>query len=193
MVETSVVRDVSTPTSITRPVSRPPPRRSTSVSRSAVTSSSTDPRATTAPSGARHRVHVLDPVRQQRLAPRRAAVARAERLTAAGDAVGVAGVVRIERERHHRGAGLDAVVQARPALAEIGRPVERAVLAAGGRAQARVERAGIVGRDADVTGGGQRREATHLHVAPAPALVVALEQTHAYGQEDAAGRRGADG
>src|SRR5438132_7191844 len=141
MVETSVVRDVSTATATTRPTSRPPPRCSASVRRSGVTSSSTDSGATTATSGARHRVHVLDPARQQRLAPALAAVARAEGLAAARDAVDVIRVVGIEGERHHRGAGLDAVVHARPALAETGRSVERAVLAAARRAQARAQRA----------------------------------------------------
>src|SRR6266850_6690241 len=129
MVERIVVREVSTVTSATWPPSRPPLLRSVSVRRSGVS-----------PSSSGEGVDILDAIRQERLAPALPAVGRAEHLRAARDARDVLGVARIERERHHRGTRLHAFVLARPGPAEVGALVERAVLAARGRAETRVER-----------------------------------------------------
>src|SRR2546425_1386785 len=130
MVETSVVRDVSTATSATRPPSRAPPARSVSVRRPGVRSSSSG-----------EGVDILDAVRQQRLTPALTAVVGAEDLAAARRAGDVAGVGGIQGEGHHGGAGLDPVVHAGPALAEVGGAIERAVLAAGGRTETGIQRA----------------------------------------------------
>src|SRR2546428_5615962 len=139
MVEMSVVRDVSTATSTTRPPSSAPLPRRTSVRRSGVS-----------PSSSGDGVDILDATGQRRLAPALAAVARAESLADARDAVDLVGIGGVQRQRHHRRPRLHAVVQAAPRLAEIGAAIERAVLAAGGGAQAGVERARIVWGHADV-------------------------------------------
>src|SRR6266851_1660297 len=121
---------------------------------------------------ARQRVDVLD-VGHAMLPPRAAAVLGAEDLTTAAHAVDLVGVAGMERDRHHRALGLHAVVEPRPRPAEVLAAVERTVLAARGRAQARVERAWILRRHADVAPVGQGGEAPDLHVAPALAAVVA--------------------
>src|SRR5437868_2123050 len=103
------------------------------------------------------------------LAPRAAAVLGAEDLTGAADAVDAVGVGRVQRDGHHRRFRLDAVVEALPRLADVVAAVERAVLAAGGGAEARVQDTRVLRADADVAAVRQRREAAHLHVAPARA------------------------
>src|SRR5713226_4231461 len=99
-------------------------------------------------SSARDRVDVLDLWRQRMLVPGPAGVLGAEDLTGAGDAVDLIGIAMMERHGHHRAVGLDAVVEARPRLAQIRAAVQRAVLAAGGRAETGVEHARVLGRDA---------------------------------------------
>src|SRR5262249_17980698 len=82
--------------------------------------------------------------------------------------------------------GLDAVVDAPPALPEIVTLVERAVRAARRRAQRGDQRPRAVRRDYDVARVSQGREAPDLHVLPRAAAVGAAEETHAHGQEDGA-------
>src|SRR5438093_5360407 len=62
-------------------------------------------------------VDVVD--RERGFAPALAAVARAEHLPAARDAIDLRGVSRMQRQRHHRRARLDAVIEARPRVAEV--------------------------------------------------------------------------
>src|SRR5437016_10742227 len=83
------------------------------------------------------------------LVPRPAVVLRTEDLPGAAHAVDLVGIPWMERHGHHRALGLDAVVEARPGLAEVSAAVERSVLAARGRAEACVEDAGIVRRHAE--------------------------------------------
>src|SRR5215468_11108495 len=116
---------------------------------------------------ARDGVEVLDAVGQALFRPRPPAVPRAEDLPAAADAIDLLGVAPVQGHRHHRALGLDAMVEACPALAEILAAVERAVLASRGRAQAGVQVARIRRRDEDVAAVRQRREATDLHAPPA--------------------------
>src|SRR5258708_9573339 len=127
------------------------------------------------------------------LAPRAAAVLGAEDLTGAADAVDALGVGRVQRDGHHRRLRLDAVVEARPRLADVVAAVERAVLAAGGGAEACVQHTRILRADADVAAVRQRREAAHLDVAPARAAVGTLEQPHADGGVRDARLRGGEG
>ena len=80
------------------------------------------------------------------------------------------------------------MIEARPRLAEVLAAVEGAVLAARGGAQAREERARVVGRDAHVAAVGEGGEAADLHVLPAHPAVGAPEEPHAHGEEDRAGQ-----
>src|SRR5438445_13505160 len=73
-------------------------------------------------------VNVVD--RERGLAPALAAVARAEHLAAARDAVHLRRVARVQRQRHHRRARLHVVIEACPRAAEVRAAIERAVLAA---------------------------------------------------------------
>ena len=56
-----------------------------------------------------------------------AAVARAKDLPAARDAVDLVGIARMERHPHHRGLGLDPVIETLPALPEIRAAIERPI------------------------------------------------------------------
>ena len=76
------------------------------------------------------------------------------------------GILQVEGHRHHGAVRLDAVVEARPGLAEVAAAVKRAVRAAGGRAEAGVQCARLLGRDPHVAAVGERREPADLHVAP---------------------------
>src|SRR5438270_5577568 len=143
--------------------------------------------------GAGERIDVLDAFRQAMLAPRAPAVLGAEHLARAADAVDAVGVGRVQRDGHHRRFRLDAVVEALPRLADVVAAVERAVLAAGGGAEARVQDTRVLRADADVAAVRQRREAAHLHVAPARAAIGALEQPHADGGVGYARVRGREG
>src|SRR6185369_24619 len=107
---------------------------------------------------------VLDRLGQPPFLPALAAVARAEDLALARDAVDLVRIAGMEGQRHHRALGLDAVIDAPPALSEIVALVERAVLTARRRAQRGDQGAGVVRRDLHVTRVGQRREAADLHV-----------------------------
>src|SRR5262245_41731376 len=113
----------------------------------------------TAASAAGEGVDVLHAVGQPSLVPRPAAVLGAEDLAAAAHAVHLIRIARMQGQGHHGALGLDAAVEARPRLAEVVAAIEGAVLAAGGRAQTRVEHARILRRHADVAGVGERREA----------------------------------
>src|SRR5262249_18487723 len=117
----------------------------------------------------------LNAPRQATLPPGPTALPRAGHPTAPGGARELVGGPRMQRDGHHGALRLDAVVDAGPALAEIRGAVERAVLAAGGRAEAGIEHARVVGRHADVASVGERREATDLHVLPARAAILASE------------------
>src|SRR5262245_50269663 len=70
-------------------------------------------------SAAGDRVGVLAARRQAMLLPAAAAVSSAEDLAAPGDAIDLVGVARMEGDTHHRRLGLEAVVEALPAAAEI--------------------------------------------------------------------------
>src|SRR5256885_13932027 len=143
--------------------------------------------------GAGERIDVLDAFRQAMLAPRAPAVLGAEHLARAADAIDAVGVGRVQRDGHHRRLRLDAVVEARPRLADVVAAVERAVLAARGGAEAREQHAWVLRADADVAAVRQRREAAHLHVAPARAAIGALEEPHADGGVGYARVRGREG
>src|SRR5262245_165779 len=120
-------------------------------------------------SGAGDRVAVLHAGRQRGFVPGASAAFRPEDLTEAADAIYLVGVARMQSDSHHGAVGLDTVVEPLPGLTEILAAVERTVLAPGGRAQARIQRARIGRRHPDVTGVRERREATDLHVFPASA------------------------
>src|SRR5439155_12109184 len=143
--------------------------------------------------GAGERIDVLDAFRQAMLAPRAPAVLGAEHLARAADAIDAVGVGRVRRDGHHRRLRLDAVVEALPRLADVVAAVERAVLAARGGAEARVQHARVLRADADVAAVRQRREPAHLQVAPARAAVGTLEQPHADGGVRYARVRGREG
>src|SRR5260370_36630963 len=129
--------------------------------------------------GAGERIAALHAVRQAMLAPRAAAVLGAEHLTGAADAVDAVGVGRVQRDGHHRRLRLDAVIEALPRLADVVAAVERAVLAARGGAEARVQHARILRADTDVAALREPREPAHLQDARARAAVGTLQQPHA--------------
>src|SRR5207247_10105551 len=125
------------------------------------------------------------------LVPRPAVVLRTEDLPGAAHAVDLVGIPWMERHGHHRALGLDAVVEARPGLAEASAAVERSVLAARGRAEACVEDAGIVRRNEEVAAIRERREAADVHGLPVGPALRAPEEAHADGEEHGARPRGA--
>src|SRR5688572_27220890 len=133
------------------------------------------PNVWTAQLSARHGVNVPHTLRQRSLRPTGAAVGSAEHLAASAHAVDLVRVLEVQRDGHHRRVGLDAVVEARPRLAKVVAPVHRAVLAASGRTEARVEGALVLRRDADVPAVGQGRETADLHVLPTDAAIGAAE------------------
>src|SRR4029453_15941327 len=135
------------------------------------------------------RIGVRGPPGQRVFLPLRSAVLGAEDLPAARHAVDLLGVLGVQRHAHHGGPRLHPAVHALPRAAEIVAPVERAVLAARGGAEASEEGVGIVRRYADVAGVGERREASDLHVFPGGAAVGAPEDAHAHGEEHRARRR----
>src|SRR6266446_10099459 len=90
------------------------------------------------------RVDVSDPVGQLVLVPALAAILGPEDLAVARRAVDLIRVLGVQGHRHHRAPGLHAVIDAPPAPAQVVAAVERAVLAARGRAQAGVEGARVV-------------------------------------------------
>src|SRR5579863_8070727 len=96
------------------------------------------------------RVAVGDAVGQRVGLPALAAVLGAEHLAAARRAVDLLGVARMGGDRHHGARRIEALVEARPGLAEIARAVEPAMLARRRDAEAGVEGARVVRRDANV-------------------------------------------
>src|SRR2546428_12959037 len=97
------------------------------------------------------------------LVPRPAVVLRTEDLPGAAHAVDLIGIPWMERHGHHRALGLDAVVEARPGLAEVSSAVERSALAARGRAEACVEDAEIVRGHAEVAAVRELYAAAGVH------------------------------
>src|SRR2546427_3054655 len=118
------------------------------------------------------------------LVPAMAAVSGAEDLAAAGDAVDLVGIARMEGHTHHRGLGLEAVVEAPPAAAGILAPKKRPIRALRGRAEAGVQDARVVRRHPDVAAVAQRREPADLHVLPALAPVGAAKESLAHRDQD---------
>src|SRR5207253_2519143 len=152
-------------------------------------SASSSDRQSRSLSAARHDVHVLGGGRERVLLPGVPTVLGAEDLAAPGGAVHAVGISAIQRDGHHGGARLDAVVEARPGLPQVVAAVESPRLAPRGRAETGVEHAGIVGRDLDVARVRQRGEVPDLHVLPAGTAVDAPEQAHARRQEHGPGPR----
>src|SRR6266446_5896425 len=138
------------------------------------------------------RVSVLAAGRQPMLVPATGGVSGAEDLAAPRDAVDLVGIARVEGHTHHRGLGLDAVVEAPPAPAEIVAPKKRSVRALRGWAEAGIQDARLVRRHADVAAVAHRREAADLHVLPALAPVGAAKEALAHRDEDRARPGGAD-
>src|ERR1700730_17846226 len=143
-------------------------------------------------SAAGDRVGVLAARRQPMLVPAVAAVAGAEDLAAPGDAVDLVGIARMEGDTHHCRLGLDAAIEAPPAAAGIVAAIERAVRALRGRAEAGIQDARVVRRDADVAAVAQRREPADLHVLPAGAPIGAAKEALAHRDKDRASPGGAD-
>src|SRR5690349_5060308 len=72
-------------------------------------------------------VAVAHALRQSALGPGLAAVARAEYLPDARDRVDLVWVFRVRHDSHHRRLGVDAMVEALPALANVVTAIHRAV------------------------------------------------------------------
>src|SRR6516164_1973431 len=144
------------------------------------------------PSAAGDRVGVVAAWRQSIFLPAAATVSRAKDLAAPGDAVDLVGIAGMESQAHHRGLGLDPMVEALPRAAEILAAVERTVGALRGRAEAGVQEPRVVRRDANVAAIAERRETADLHVLPALAAVGAAEKALAHRDEDRARPGGAD-
>ena len=99
----------------------------------------------------------------------------------------------MQADRHQRAVRLH-LVEALPGLADVLAAIERAVLRRGRHAQARIDRLGVLRRDADVAAVGERRIAVDPQILPGLALVLAAEQAHAHRDDDGVGigRAGAD-
>src|SRR3984893_9405855 len=143
-------------------------------------------------SAAGDRVGVLAARRQPMLVPAVAAVSGAEDLAAAGDAVDLVGIARVEGHTHHRGLGFDGVVEAPPVPAGIVSPKKRPVRALRRRAEAGIQDLRVVRRHADVAAVAHRREAADLDVLPALAPVGATKEALAHRDENRARPGGAD-
>src|SRR5215472_12975434 len=89
-----------------------------------------------APLAAGDCVEIAGAFGQPVLLPGLAAVLRAKQLAGARDAIDLVGVARMHGDRHHRGFGLDAMVEALPGLPDIVAAVDRPVGAARRRAEA---------------------------------------------------------
>src|SRR5262245_1384043 len=126
------------------------------------------------------RVGVLAARRQAMLLPAAAAVSGAEDLPAPGDAIDLVGVARMEGGTHHLGLGLQAVVEALPAAAEVLAPKQRPVGALRGGAEAGIQDPRVVRRDSNVAAVAQRREPADLDVLPALAAVGAAKEALAH-------------
>src|SRR6202022_4727096 len=123
-------------------------------------------------------------------APSFAAVLSAEHLAIARREVDLLGVAVMQADRHQR-AVRRHLVETLPALTEVLAAVERAVFRCGRDAQTSIERVRILRRNLDIAPVGERREAVDPHVLPAAALILAAEQPHAHGDDDAVGVGGA--
>src|SRR6516162_3020267 len=143
-----------------------------------------------APLAASKRVDVLHALLQRHFKPAFATILSAEHLAIACRDVDLLGVAVMQTDRHQR-AVRRHLVEALPGLTDVLAAVERAVFRRGGNAETSIERVRILRRNLDVAPVGEWREAVDPHVLPGLALILAAEQTHAQGDDDAIGIRGA--
>src|SRR5438067_12653120 len=92
----------------------------------------------------------------------------------------------MRRDAHHRVVRLDAVVEALPGLADIVAAIDRAVGAADGWAQRRIEHLRVVRRYAQIAAIAHRRIPPDLDITPMPAAIVGPEKPHAVREEHTA-------
>ena len=99
----------------------------------------------------------------------------------------------MRRDAHHRVVRLDAMVEALPGLADIVAAIDRAVGAAEGWAQRRIEHLRVVRRHAQIAAVAHRRIPPDLDISPMRAAIVAPEKPHAVREEHGPRRRRAAG
>src|SRR5262245_8785319 len=142
-----------------------------------------------APLRAAHRVDLRGALRQRTRRPALAAVVAAEDLAAAGRAVHVPGLARVEGEREHRGARLHAHVDLCPAGAAVLAAEQHADLALEIRARGHPDRLRVAGSLADVAAIGLPVGVQGLEPRAGPVLaaVGARDPARAAHREDLAG------
>src|SRR5439155_266055 len=112
------------------------------------------------------------------LVPRPAVVLRTEDLPGAAHAVDLIGIPWMERHGHHRALGLDAVVEARPGLAQVSPaaglfmtpPTSRALYSSSGRAGSAARRITRHTNDFIFTRSGWVAFGSRLQVSPPSSL-----------------------
>src|SRR5690348_8687150 len=126
-------------------------------------------------SAAGDRVAIADALRQSRLAPALAGVARAEHLSRFRHGINLRRIARMRRHAHHRVVRLDAAVETLPAPADILALIDRAVGATERRRERRIQHLRVVRRNAQIAAIAHRRIPADLDILPMRAAVVAAE------------------